>query len=521
MEENAQELQELTKSFDWSPGSADEPLFQALQAAQTAEILAMVEEVGKAAQAATESMQRDLAARRATIAGYDEEAQALQMVAGYQDELNQAYEDGLDADLIGELMQVQLDELAKYWSDTIDQMQSDLSDLYQKQSDLLGSLSGNTQSAMEELAALFTRYKAGEDDLGDTILDHISSIANAIDDMVNDIYNTIYEIRTGEDYTTGTADQVASNSLAYYNEQLALAASGDTEAMSNIRQYATGYLSAVKSSTADESVYNAARDYVTSTLSTLATGSTGARGDLGDIAKKVTDDQIAAAEEKLHRAEVAQLESQYETLMAQAVEAFKASSYGSLIQKMADTGVGWQGGVAHLNDTDNWDGANTGARAADRLISHPSELARFYSYYLNAYGAGTGVVDWDAALSSWMSQSASRWPKLAALPDDVATVYASAQETYQRWQALKTQYGYTLGGVIADGSATGDNTLVFANSGERVLTPGQMRRSRSWYSAAGRTGWRRRSSPRWSASRMRLSPCARTATTGTGSRPAS
>lgn len=470
IEENAAELQELTKSFDWSPGSADEPLFQELQAAQTMEIIAMVREYGDALIDATEAMERDLAARKATIAGYDEEAEALQMVAGFADELTQAYEDGLDPDLITELMQVQMDELAKYWADTIDEMQSNLEDLYRTQADLLDSLSGNTKSAIEELYSLFARYQAGETDLRDDIIDSLSAIADAIDSMVQDIYDTIYEIRTGSEYTTDDAATVAANSRAYFDEQYALAASGDTTAMGNITNYAKDYLSSLRTSTADQSVYESGVDYVTSRLSSLASGATGTSSGLKDIAQTVTDDEIAEAEAALKCAQVAQLETVYETLMAQAVAAFQGSEYGSLVSKLAATGLGWEGAVAHLNDSDNWDGANTGARAADRLISHPSELARYYQYFLSAYGAGTGYVDWDEALSKWVSQSASRWPGLDALPGDVGDIYAQAQTAYTNWQDLKSQYGFATGGMIEGGIPGEDSVWVLGKPGEAVLT---------------------------------------------------
>ena len=473
IQENASELQELTKTYNWSPGSSEEGLFQALQAAQTMEIIKMVRETGDALIAATEAMERNLAARKAAIAGYDEESEALQMVAGFADELTQAYKDGLDPDLISELMQVQLQELAKYWSDTIDDMKSDLEDLYRTQTDLLDSLSGNTKSAIEDLYSLFARYQAGETSLRDDIIDSLESIADAIDSMVENIYDTIYEIRTGSDYTTDDAATVAANSKAYFDEQYALAASGDTTAMGNVTSYAKDYLSSLRTSTADQSVYESGVDYVTSRLSSLASGATGTSSGLKDIAKTVTDDQIAEAEAALKRAQVAQLETEYDTLMSQAVAAFQGSEYGNLIAKFAATGIGWEGAVAHLNDSDNWDGANTGARAADRLISHPSELARYYQYFLSAYGAGTGYVDWEEALTSWMSQSASRWPGLDALPGDVEAIYSQAQTAYTNWQALKAQYGFSAGGRITGGTPGEDSVFALAKPGESILTERQ------------------------------------------------
>ncbi|UJX43033.1 tape measure protein [Desulfovibrio sp. JY] len=475
MAENAAELADLAKTYNWSVGSAEEALFQTLQKAQWAELIAQIRDSGDAITQATEAMQRDLEARKATLAGYDAEAEALQKVAGFADELTQAYEDGVDDSLLADLMQVQIDELAKYWSDTLDSMKSDLQDLYKSQSDLMDTLNGSTQTAMQELQALFVRYKAGETDLADQIIESLQSIASAVDSMVNDIHDTIYKIRTGEDYTTDSANVVADNALAYYNEQLAKAASGDTDAMGSIGTYATSYLDAVKSSTADESVYASARDYVTSTLSSLASGASSGTSGLSDIAQTVTDDQIAKAELAIKQAEVAQRKTQYDTLWAQAVAAFQGSKYGSLVAQMATTAVGWSGGVGNLLSSDYWDGGTNSMRAADAILSGSGGMtsAAYVGWYLTNYGAGTGYVDWSGALSQWVTSSQATWPSVAALPSDVMSLYSQAMSAYSQWQALKSTYGFDAGGVIVSDSAWGDNTLVRANDAERVLTPSQ------------------------------------------------
>lgn len=411
IEQNAADLQDLAKKFDWSPGSAEEPLFQATEAAQWAEIIAMIQDESDALAQATTAMVRDLAARRAAIAGYDEEADALRMVASFADELDQAYEQGLDPDLIVELMQVQLQELADYWSDTIDSMKSDLEDLYRTQADLLDSLAGNTQTAIEELYVLFARYQAGEQDLRDDIIDSLQAIADAIDSMVEDVYKTIYEIRTGSEYTTDNTSTVAANARAYFDEQYAQAASGDTTAMANVTNYATDYLSALRASTADQSVYQSGVDYVTSMLSNLAGGATGTSSNLTDIAQTVTDDQISEAQEALHRAEVAQLETQYQTLYAQAVNAFKGSEYGNLVAAMATTGTGWSEGITQLLAADYWEGGTRSMRAADAVLAGVgTDISRYLQFYLTNWGTGTGYVDWDGALSKWVTTSQSVWP---------------------------------------------------------------------------------------------------------------
>jgi len=461
IQENQAELQKLAKEYNWSPGSAEEELFQTLQRAQWAEIINMIQETADATAEATRAMRADLEARRATIAGYDEEAQALQMVAGFADELAQAYADGIDPDLITDLMSVQMDELAAYWADTLDQMESDLRDLYQTQSDLLNSLTGNTQSAIEELYGLFERYQAGETDLADSIIDSLQAIANAVNDMVEDIYSTIYEIRTGEDYRTDTADVAAANARTYFEEQYNKAAAGDTEAMSNITSYATSYLSALKSSTADESVYRSGVDWITSMLSQLAASGTGIGGELSGIGETVTDDQIEAAREALRRAEVAQAKSKADALLTQAQSALQGSDIGNYIAAFATTGVGWQG-VSHLLDTNTPDGTPNWLAS---MRAGNTSIQDIISWLVQYYGTGTGYVDWASAVPYVAS--------LGILPSGVSSLYQSYQAAQDAYLALKSQYGFALGGVISSPSTAGDNTLVFANGGERVLTPRQ------------------------------------------------
>lgn len=461
IQENQAELQKLAKEYNWSPGSAEEELFQTVQQAQWAEIINMIQETADATAEATRAMRADLDARRATIAGYDEEAEALQMVAGFADELAQAYADGIDPGLITDLMSVQMDELAKYWADTLDQMESDLRDLYQTQSDLLNSLTGNTQSAIEELYGLFERYQAGETDLADSIIDSLQAIANAVNDMVEDIYSTIYEIRTGEDYRTDTADVAAANAKSYFEEQYAKAAAGDTEAMSNITSYATSYLSTLKSSTADESVYRSGVDWITSMLSQLATSGTGIGGGLTEIGEIVTDGQIEAAREALRRAEVAQAKSKADALLAQAQSALQGSDIGNYIAAFATTGVGWQG-VAHLLDSNTPDGT---ANWLASMRAGNASIQDIISWFVQYYGTGTGYVDWASAVPYVAN--------LGILPSGVSSLYQSYKAAQDAYLALKSQYGFALGGVISSPSTAGDNTLVFANGGERVLTPRQ------------------------------------------------
>ncbi|GAB6036123.1 hypothetical protein JCM15519_06820 [Fundidesulfovibrio butyratiphilus] len=459
--ENERALVELTKTYDWSPGSSEEYLFIATWRAQTLELVNTIQEVAEATAKATESMRLDLDARQATIAGYDQEASAIQKVASFTNELTQAYENGLDSDLISELVQTQLDELAKYWSDTISDMKTALNDLYATQSSLLGTLTGNTQTAVQQLYALFDRYNAGETDLADSIVSSLESIASAVSSMVESINSTISSIRTGDD-STQTADVKAATAKSYFDEQYAAAAAGDTTAMSNVTSYATQYLTALKSSTADASVYQTGVDYVTNLLGKLASGATSTTSGLTDIATQVTNDQIGEAETALKQAEVAQLKTTYETLYGQALAAFKDSYAGTYTSGMAATGAGWQ----TVSDMFNVY-APYNVSQLQRILNGSLSWADYVGWFMNAYGTGSGYVDWDSAIALWASKS--------ALPGNVSALYSQAQDAYTSWQDLKSQYGFAFGGVVSTGTTSGDNTMLFANNGERVLTAQQNR----------------------------------------------
>jgi hypothetical protein len=456
MEENAKAFKDLEKEFNNSVGSADAPLFAALERAQHAEIIKMIEDTANTLATATDSMKADLAARQATIAGYDEEATALQKVKGYTDELNKAYEDGLDSSLIAELQQTELDELAKYWSDTIDKMKLDLVSLYKTQSDILNSLSGTTTDAMAEIATLMTRYRAGETGLADTILSDIQTIGNAFSSMVDDIASTIYDIRTGTDTSTTTPVVTTANALAYFNEEVAKAASGDTTAMANVANYGKTYIQDLKESTTSASDYQAGVDYVTTKLASLSTGASSGISGLSGIAQQVTNDQIAEAEKALKKAQVAQLETTYETLYAQALSAFKASQAGTYISGFATTGAGWKAFTDLFVDYDN-----NGTTRLQEIQSGQINWVDYIGWFLNNTGTGSGSVDWDSAMTLWK--------QYAALPSDVSSLYGQAQTAYTNWQTLKSQYGFAAGGMITGGIPGQDSTLALAQPGEAIL----------------------------------------------------
>ncbi|MGE4537572.1 MAG: hypothetical protein AB7D37_10870 [Desulfovibrio sp.] len=462
MEQNAAELSDLAKTYNWSVGSAEEGLFQAVQRAQWAELIKTIEDAGAALNSATLSMRNDLEARKATIAGYDEEAEALQKVTSFQTELNKAYDDGLDSSLISDLMQTQLDELAKYWKDTIASMKTNLQDLYATQENLMSSLSGNTQTAIEKLYALFTRYQAGETNLADSIISSLESISSAVDSMVSSINDTIAEIRTGADTSTTTADVTAATARSYFDKQVSAAAAGDTNAMSNVTSYATKYLDALKLSTADASVYSSGVDYVTQALSKLSSGAASSTSGISDIATQVTNNQIAEAEAALKRAEVAQLKTTYETQMAQAVASFEDTYAGKYISAFATTGVGWTGFKDLFNDY------GYGKTQLARILSGEMNWTDYIGWFLNNYGTGSGYVNWESAIQQWYNINGGTLPTSGA-----TSLYKQALSAYSEWQTLKSQYGFSTGGVVGGDSDSGDNLLAFVNSKERILREDQ------------------------------------------------
>ena len=465
---NAEEYASYEQKYIHAPGH-DDRLFKALEAAYTAEILNMVQSIAEATAAALQSFDEDLEERKLVLAGDENAAAAAKKLAQYENELAEARKNGIDETRISDLAGVQRQEMDSYWDSLIEKMKSGLEDLYAKQASLLNAQSGKITTAWDTLTTLMTRYKAGETTLQDTIISTAEDAASAFSSLRNELEKTIFDIRSSSETTTYNPDQQAANSLAYFDETYAKAAAGDTTAASNVQEYAKSYLQAKKASTTSVSEYQAAQDYIVSKLGSLQTTAGTQAGQFYDIATSVNQDKIEQAEQQYRQAQVDKLKSQYDLLHSQAVSAFQNSTYGQLIQKLANTGVGWEGGLAHLNDTDNWNGANTGQRAADRLVSHPGEVSSYLSYYLNNYGAGTGYVDWDSALTEWIAQTQSRWPSYPILPDTVATAYDQAQSAYTQWQNLKTQYGFAKGGMLTGGIPGEDSTWFLGQPGESIL----------------------------------------------------
>ena len=133
------------------------------------------------------------------------------------------------------------------------------------------------------------------------------------------------------------------------------------------------------------------------------------------------------------------------------------------IQGIADSNV--PGGWRYLTDL-FVDYGGDGRTRLQELQSGEMSLAEYSGWFIETYGRGSGYVDWSGAMGLYRQYAGT-------LPGDVESIYQSYQAAQDAYLALKAQYGFALGGVISSPSTAGDNTLVFANGGERVLTPRQ------------------------------------------------
>lgn len=111
---NQLELQDLAKTYNWSPGSADEPLFQAIQQAQALEMQNTVRALQEAVEKATASLERDMTSREARLSGDEDLADSIAKLNEQQDELRKAYEDGIDETVIARLITLQSAEFEAY-----------------------------------------------------------------------------------------------------------------------------------------------------------------------------------------------------------------------------------------------------------------------------------------------------------------------------------------------------------------------------------------------------------------------
>lgn len=111
---NALDLQDLAKTYNWSPGSAEEPLFQALQRAQSMEMTNSIRSLQEAVEKATDSLNQDMDVREARLSGDADLADAISKLNAQQEELKKAYEDGLSETTIARLVALQSAEFESY-----------------------------------------------------------------------------------------------------------------------------------------------------------------------------------------------------------------------------------------------------------------------------------------------------------------------------------------------------------------------------------------------------------------------
>lgn len=278
MEENQRELQDMAKEFNWSVGSAEEGLFQALQQAQWAELINQIQEWSDAIADATTSLTSDIAARRASLNGLDAESEAIQKVASYQQELTKAYEDGVSQDLIDQLSQLQLDELADYWADAINDLNKEL-----------GNVGTALEDRLTDILDRFTDYTNGQLSSAQTALSVAQQAASSYKSASESIEDTVKSLKKSN--AVADPKQNYQDALADWQETYAKALTGDISSLTDASTVADDLMSAAKDYFANSGLYEDTYASVIAQLSELDTIST-SLGIAGDYQASLLEAQV-------------------------------------------------------------------------------------------------------------------------------------------------------------------------------------------------------------------------------------
>lgn len=273
--ENEKELADLAKTYNWSPGSSEEELFQTVQTAQTLELLGMVNAITDKIRQATDSLTRTIAQREASTSGNDELAEALSKIAGYEDELASAYENGIDTSTIERLMQSQQAELAKYWSDIL----GTTKDTQKSIRDLVDTLTDSFNEFISTQTSLLQDAQSASESLASTYHSDARTIREALRDWSSSSDPTL-NAREAYQAAQTTFDEIYRRALA-----------GDTDALSNLTSYGQTLKDAAGKYFGNESDFKAFYSDLTKRMTVLST-STDVLGDEQDNLARLYDVQL-------------------------------------------------------------------------------------------------------------------------------------------------------------------------------------------------------------------------------------
>ena len=275
---NIKEYTDYEKTFTHAPG-ADDTLFKALEQAYALEIAKMIQDWADALTKATESLKTDIAARRASINGLDAEAEALQKLASYKDELDQAYTDGVDSSIIADLQKLQIDEMSKYWADAINDLNKEL-----------GNVGDTIADRLEDITKRFTDYTNGQLSQAQTALTVAQQAASTYASASSSIESTMESLKSANEVSD--PKKRYEDALAEFQDAYKKGMTGDTTALSESGSLATTLMSAAKDYYANGSQYQELYSSVYSKLGQLDQISTGL-GIGADYQAKLLESQVA------------------------------------------------------------------------------------------------------------------------------------------------------------------------------------------------------------------------------------
>ena len=228
-QKNALELSDMAKTYNWSPGSAEEGLFQTLQQAQQLEIDNMIKAIADALEKATTAMNNSLDVREAKLSGNDELAEAISMSNSAIAELNQAYEDGLDGETIARLISVQNAEMEAYLASidsTIKLVETSLSSIME-------TLVSDMISLIDKGIEAYT-----------TLHSDTSNLADRYHGAADGIYK---QLKTwGTDDAGGNPELTFKQNQAVFDATFKKAMTGDIDSLENLSSIGSSLLTAAQ-----------------------------------------------------------------------------------------------------------------------------------------------------------------------------------------------------------------------------------------------------------------------------------
>ena len=393
---------------------------------------------------------------------YGWETDALSMLSTEAKAVEQAYAQGMSSDYITQLQAQQQQEMTDYWTTTTEQLNAAAQGISnQYQLDLDTRLGGVNTAFAQLTDDLNLYYEAGGRTaaMQQTIMQLASQSADTLRQLAQSLGDTALSLN--QQYNPNANPNAYFQSVyGEFSTAVNQGMGGDQTAIARAQSLSSTVLQAAQAQ-GSYSTFQQTYAQVQSDLSQLQTVATNTAGSMDTIDDTVGADAIADSNAAAAAAKVAAAQDAYNLLQQQAIEAFNNSMEGEISNALAYTafGSGTGGWEGLTDDTYGW---TNGATVDAYLHANPDQIPEYVAWFQNNDGGMTGSGTYD------------QWAAITGLEaagiDPTGGLYAQAQTAYA---TLQTAQGYSTGGVIPNGTSGVDNTLVFAQKGERVLTPSQ------------------------------------------------